>query len=73
MFSDDDIANILQNATENSAGAFCGRGTPEVLRIAEVMGIEQLRGWRLCTMNEFRSFLGLKCESSSDPLQLHHQ
>ncbi|KAF5372318.1 hypothetical protein D9615_009241 [Tricholomella constricta] len=59
-FSDDDLADVLQCATENPAGAFRGRGTPEVLRIAEVEGIRQARQWGLCTMNEFRVFLGLK-------------
>ncbi|KAG5638617.1 hypothetical protein H0H81_011507 [Sphagnurus paluster] len=59
-FSDDDLANILQSATENPAGSFRGRGTPAVLRIAEVTGIEQARQWGLCTMNEFRKFLKLR-------------
>ncbi|RDB14949.1 Psi-producing oxygenase A [Hypsizygus marmoreus] len=59
-FSDDDLANILHTATENPAGAFRGRGTPGVLRLVEIMGIEQSRAWGLCTMNEFRKFLGLK-------------
>ncbi|RDB16366.1 Psi-producing oxygenase A [Hypsizygus marmoreus] len=59
-FSDDDLADVLQCATENPAGAFRGQGTPEVLRIAEIAGIEQARKWGLCTMNEFRKFLGLR-------------
>ncbi|KAG5636744.1 hypothetical protein H0H81_007002 [Sphagnurus paluster] len=59
-FSDDDLAEILKVATENPAGAFRGRGTPEVLRLVEIMGIEQSRAWGVCTMNEFRKFLGLK-------------
>ncbi|KAG6852246.1 hypothetical protein C0991_001607, partial [Blastosporella zonata] len=59
-FSDDDLADILHTATENPAGAFRGRGTPEVLRLIEIMGIEQSRSWGVCTMNEFRKFLGLK-------------
>ncbi|GLB40814.1 putative heme peroxidase [Lyophyllum shimeji] len=59
-FSDDDLAEILYTATENPAGAFRGRGTPAVLRLVEIMGIEQARAWGVCTMNEFRKFLGLK-------------
>ncbi|KAG6861378.1 hypothetical protein C0995_000784 [Termitomyces sp. Mi166 len=58
-FFDDDLAEILYSATECPAGAFRGRGTPAVLRLAEVMGIEQSRAWGVCTMNEFRKFLGL--------------
>ncbi|KAF8209473.1 heme peroxidase [Mycena galopus ATCC 62051] len=71
-FSDDDIAKILLDATENPAGAYRARGTPEVLRVIEIMGILQARQWGVCTMNEFREFLGLKTfstfeEWNSDP------
>ncbi|KDR69074.1 hypothetical protein GALMADRAFT_933805 [Galerina marginata CBS 339.88] len=59
-FSDDDLANIVHIATANPASAFRGRGTPPVLRLVEMMGIEQSRQWGLCTMNEFRAFLGLR-------------
>jgi linoleate 10R-lipoxygenase len=59
-FSDDAIADILHSATENPAGAYRARGTPGVLRIVEVLGIEQARQWGVCSMNEFRKFLGLK-------------
>ncbi|KAJ7803765.1 heme peroxidase [Mycena olivaceomarginata] len=59
-FSDDDIAKILLDATESPAGAYRARGTPGVLRVIEIMGILQARQWGVCTMNEFRQFLGLK-------------
>ena len=59
-YSDDDLADILQTATENPGNSFGGRGTPECLRIVEIMGIQQARKWGVCTMNEFRHFLGLK-------------
>ena len=59
-FSDDQLADILQGATERPAGTFRGRGTPGVLRLVEILGIEQARQWGVCTMNEFRVFLGLK-------------
>ncbi|KAJ7078001.1 heme peroxidase [Mycena belliarum] len=59
-FSDDDIAKILLDATEAPAGAYRARGTPGVLRVIEIMGIMQARQWGVCTMNEFRKFLGLK-------------
>ena len=42
------------------AGAYRARGTPEVLRIIEVMAMQQARSWGACSMNEFRQFLGLK-------------
>lgn len=59
-FPDGDLANILHNATEWSAGAFQARGTPEVLRVIEVLGIEQARSWGACSLNEFRFFMGLR-------------
>ncbi|KAF8878550.1 heme peroxidase [Infundibulicybe gibba] len=59
-FSDDDIANILHSATGTPAGAFRARGTPAVLRVVEILGIEQARRWGVCSMNEFRKFLSLK-------------
>jgi linoleate 10R-lipoxygenase len=30
------------------------------MRVVEIMGIEQARLWGVCTMNEFRQFLGLR-------------
>ncbi|KAI0829008.1 heme peroxidase, partial [Trametes gibbosa] len=59
-FSDDDLAKILLDATEKAGGAYRARGTPGVLRIIEILSIEQARNWGVCTMNEFRTFLGLK-------------
>ena len=59
-FSDDDLANILHEATEKVAGAYRARGTPAALRVIEIMGMLQARQWGCCTMNEFRKFLGLK-------------
>ena len=59
-FNDDDLARVLHDATESQAGAYRARGTPGVLRIIEILGMEQARTWGVCTMNEFRKFLGLK-------------
>jgi linoleate 10R-lipoxygenase len=49
-FNDRDLAEILQNATERPAGAFGARGVPEVLRVIEVLGIEQARSWGTCSV-----------------------
>ncbi|CCO35793.1 prostaglandin-endoperoxide synthase 2 [Rhizoctonia solani AG-1 IB] len=59
-FSDGDLAKILHNSTESVARRYGARGSPEVLRIIEIMGMEQARKWGMCTMNEFRKYLGLK-------------
>ncbi|GJJ14559.1 hypothetical protein Clacol_008824 [Clathrus columnatus] len=59
-FSDDDIARVLQDATESMAGAYRGQGTPGVFRLIEMVAMEQARQWGVCSLNEFREFLGLK-------------
>ncbi|KAF8677681.1 heme peroxidase [Rhizoctonia solani] len=59
-FKDADLAELLHDAVENVSGAFSARNTPEVLKIVEVLGINQARKWGVCTLNEFRKFIGLK-------------
>ena len=59
-FSDDDLARVLQDATEQVAGAYRARGSPAALRIIEIMSMIQARKWGVCTMNEFREWFGLK-------------
>ncbi|KXN88689.1 Linoleate 10R-lipoxygenase [Leucoagaricus sp. SymC.cos] len=60
MFKDADLAEILQNATQDVAGAFKARGIPESMKVIEVLGIMQSRKWGTCSLNEFRKFIGLK-------------
>ncbi|KAF9477868.1 heme peroxidase [Pholiota conissans] len=59
-FSDDDLFSVLADATESPACSYGGLGSPGVLRLVEIMGLEQARSWGVCTMNEFREYLGLK-------------
>lgn len=47
-------------STTHHAAAFGARGTPEIMRLNEVMGIEANRTWGVCSLNDFRKFLGLK-------------
>lgn len=49
-FNDDELAKILLDSTEARAGAFGARGTPEVLRVIEIMGIQQSRSWGTCSV-----------------------
>jgi hypothetical protein len=46
-----DLARILQDATENVAGAFGARGVPEAMRIIELIAIEQAREWGTCSVS----------------------
>lgn len=59
-FRDEDLARVLQDATSTPAAAFKARGSPGVMRLNDVMGIEQARRWGVCSLNDFRKFLGLK-------------
>lgn len=61
-FNDDEVARILHDATSHAAGTYGGQNTPHSLRVVEILGISQARRWGLCTMNEFREYLGLKRE-----------
>ncbi|KAI9509771.1 linoleate diol synthase [Russula earlei] len=63
-FKDSELAAIIKNAIEHPAASFGARGTPHIMRLHEVMGIESNRRWGVCSLNEFRKFLGLKPYSS---------
>ncbi len=56
-FDDGDLATILQDATKNRAAAFGARGVPEVLRVIEIMGIEQERSWGTCSVSVARTVI----------------
>lgn len=61
-FNDTELAQTLINATSTRASAFRARGTPPVLRVVEILGIMSARKWGVCSLNEFRKFIGLKRE-----------
>ncbi|KAG2338641.1 heme peroxidase [Suillus weaverae] len=63
-FKDSDLAGLLQGATSHRAASFGARGTPAIMRLHEIMGIEANRAWGVCSLNDFRKFLGLKAYSS---------
>ncbi len=39
---------------EHPAASFGARGTPHIMRLHEIMGIEANRRWGVCSLNEFR-------------------
>lgn len=59
-YADADLAKALQDATSVPAAAFKARGVPHVMRVIEILGIQQARNWGCCSLNDFRRFLGLK-------------
>jgi len=54
-FRDADLAEILQNATQEVAGAFKARGIPECMKVVEILGIEQSREWGVCSVCSTKS------------------
>ncbi|KAK0526667.1 hypothetical protein OC842_005123 [Tilletia horrida] len=72
-FDDWTLADTIIKATKEVAGALGARNNPAWMRIIDIMGQETARNkWGLCSLNEFRRFLGLKTYSSfkewnSDP------
>ncbi|QRV89047.1 kinase domain protein [Ceratobasidium sp. AG-Ba] len=71
-FNDAELAQVIQKATASVASAFKARGTPPVLRTPEIIRIMSSRRWGVCSLNEFRKFIGLKphstfAEWNSDP------
>lgn len=55
------LVGIL-HATVSSIGTYI---VTECMRLHETMGITQNRVWGVCSLNDFRRFLGLKRESPS--------
>ena len=60
---DADIARVLQDATESVACSAGARSIPPCLRVIEMMAMKEARDWKICSLNDFRSFLGLKRQS----------
>lgn len=64
-FDDAVLAKVIKDATSDVAAAFRARGHPSWFRPIEILGMVTARkDWALCTMNEFRQYLGLKTYSS---------
>ncbi|KAJ6549816.1 heme peroxidase [Mycena capillaripes] len=54
--ADDDLARILQDATESPAGAFRARGVPAAFRVIEILGMVQARRWGFLGLKQFKEF-----------------
>ncbi|KAJ6559652.1 heme peroxidase [Mycena capillaripes] len=55
---DAELAELIYNATEASAGEFRARGSPGVMAFIDIRGIERAREMGTCTLNQFRQWLG---------------
>ncbi|KAJ6448679.1 hypothetical protein C8R47DRAFT_1230929 [Mycena vitilis] len=65
-FKDSDVAEILYDSTSWCVGAYKARGIPEVLRVIEVLGIEQARRWGTCS--NLQLYVGLQAEEAKMPM-----
>lgn len=59
-FQDEELVRLIQEGTDNIAGAFGARNVPRVLRAVEMLGIQQARDWGLASLNEFRKHFKLE-------------
>lgn len=60
-FDDAKLADLIKDCIEEPAHAFGARGTPQSLKIVDIMGQLQARNvFNVCTLNEFRRYLNLK-------------
>lgn len=67
-FKDREMADILTESTRDVAGAFGSKNVPLVMKLVDVMGIEQARKWNVCTLNEFRKFFKLEPHRTFDDI-----
>ncbi|KAI9449938.1 linoleate diol synthase [Lactarius psammicola] len=51
------LAAIIKDAVEHPAASFGARGTPHIMRLHEVMGIESNRRWGFLGLKPYTSFL----------------
>jgi hypothetical protein len=60
-FDDRKLADLIKDCIEEPAHAFGAHGTPQSLKIVDIMGQLQARDvFNVCTLNEFRRYLNLK-------------
>lgn len=60
-FDDKQLADLLKGCIEEPAHEFGAHGTPQSLKIVDIMGQLQARNvFNVCTLNEFRRYLNLK-------------
>ena len=60
-FDDQKLADLIKDCIEEPAHAFGARGTPQSLKIVDIMGQLQARNvFNVCTLNEFRRYLNLR-------------
>ena len=59
-FEDNDLAELLFDAVETLAGSPGAKAVPEWAREQEILKLKRARQANVCTLNEFRQYLGLE-------------
>lgn len=60
-FDNQQLADLIKDCIEEPAHEFGAHGTPQSLKIVDIMGQLQARNvFNVCTLNEFRRYLNLK-------------
>ncbi|KAL5333992.1 heme peroxidase [Aspergillus crustosus] len=54
------LVKLITESTSDVSTAFGPHQVPVVLKLVEVLGISQARGWHVCTLNELRKYMGIK-------------
>ncbi|TGO23260.1 hypothetical protein BPAE_0138g00130 [Botrytis paeoniae] len=63
-YDDESLVSIFSSSVEDLSGAFGATNVPPIMRSIEILSILQSRSWNMCTLNEFRSFVGLSRHTS---------
>lgn len=67
-FKDDDLAAILTAGIEDCANSYGPQQIPTVMKVVEILGIQQARTWKVATLNEFRKHFGLDPHHTFDDI-----
>lgn len=67
-FNDAEMVNVMKESMEDPAGLFGARMVPKALRMIEIAGILTSRKWNLASLNEMRSFFGLRRHDSFEDI-----
>ncbi|KAL4864170.1 heme peroxidase [Aspergillus spectabilis] len=62
------LVKLITESTCDVSSAFGAHQVPVVLKLVEILGISQARGWHVCTLNELRKSMGVKPHESFEDI-----
>ena len=72
-FSDAELVKIIADSTEDVACAFGPRQVPKIMKLVEILGMQQARYWQVGTLNEFRKFFQLEPHREFSDITSNHE